>query len=287
MGQQTDNRFQDFFEEDKYIFLKNELYNYLLRKRAVEKYIQSQAVELALEVGSGISPVMTKTSRIIYSDLSLTALQILKRTLTSGSFIVADGMNLPFKSGVFRAVMISYALHEKTQGMRSLMLDEARRVLDPCRGRLIVIDFEVPWDRVSRLGRMFTYLIERLAGGDHFLEPSARRTLQGSADRPGHPGRLRLRRHRRYGIQGNAADSGPVWPAFATIRPRHGSRRSRGRTTRIRSAGRLLATQPDNGPDRFSVVPAMQSHTAPYLAGGSGVHDRLCGRRGVVVLGHG
>ncbi len=82
--------------------------------------------------------------------------------------VCADAAQIPFKSGVFRAVIISYALHEKTQGLRSLMLAEARRVLDPCRGRLIVIDFEMPWDRVSRLGRMFTYLIERLAGGDHF-----------------------------------------------------------------------------------------------------------------------
>jgi SAM-dependent methyltransferase len=135
MGQQTDNRFQDFFEEDKYIFLKNELYNYLLRKRAIEKSIQTQAVELALEVGSGISPVMTKTSRIIYSDLSLTALQILKRTLSNGSHVVADGMNLPFKSGVFSHSICSEVLEHLENDRKALK--ELARVMMPS-GQLLV-----------------------------------------------------------------------------------------------------------------------------------------------------
>ncbi len=81
--------------------------------------------------------------------------------------VCADAAQIPFRSGAFRAVIISYALHDKTEGMRSRMLAEARRVLDP-RGQLILIDFEVPWDRASRLGRMFTFGIELMAGGEHF-----------------------------------------------------------------------------------------------------------------------
>jgi hypothetical protein len=33
------NPFDDLFEEEEYVLLKNYLYNYLLRKRAVEKNI--------------------------------------------------------------------------------------------------------------------------------------------------------------------------------------------------------------------------------------------------------
>lgn len=95
------NRFQSLFEEDKYVILKNYLYNYLLRKLAVEKNLLQERPELILEVGSGISPVMTRTNRIIYSDLSFRALQILKHAHGKGWYVVADGMRLPFKSGIF------------------------------------------------------------------------------------------------------------------------------------------------------------------------------------------
>ena len=65
MNHSKTNRFQDFFEESKYTLLKNYLYNYRLRKMAVEKSLQNENIKLILEVGSGISPVMTRTNLII------------------------------------------------------------------------------------------------------------------------------------------------------------------------------------------------------------------------------
>jgi hypothetical protein len=56
MMSKNKNRFQDFFENEKYVSLKNHLYNYLLRRRAVEKAMQNEPKELVLEIGSGISP---------------------------------------------------------------------------------------------------------------------------------------------------------------------------------------------------------------------------------------
>lgn len=135
MNHPETNRFQDFFEEDKYIVLKNYLYNYLLRKIAVEKNLRNERVELILEVGSGISPVMTRTNRIIYSDLSFTALQILKRTHGKGWFVVADGMNLPFKSDVFSHTICSEVLEHLEDDREALK--ELARVMKPL-GRLIV-----------------------------------------------------------------------------------------------------------------------------------------------------
>ncbi len=104
------NRFQDFFEESKYTLLKNYLYNYLLRKIAVEKSLRHENIKLILEVGSGISPVMTRTNLIIYSDLSYTALQMLKHAYGNRLYVVADCMNLPFKSGAFSHTISSEVL---------------------------------------------------------------------------------------------------------------------------------------------------------------------------------
>jgi ubiquinone/menaquinone biosynthesis C-methylase UbiE len=129
------NRFQDFFEEDKYIFLKNYLYNYLLRKMAVENNILKERPELILEVGSGISPVMTRTNNIIYSDLSFTAMQILRNKHGKGLYIVADGTNLPFKPAVFSHVICSEVMEHLEDDGRALK--ELARVTR-ASGRLII-----------------------------------------------------------------------------------------------------------------------------------------------------
>ena len=95
------NRFQDLYKESQYILKKNNIYNYRLRKMAVEKNMKRERPELILEVGSGISPIITGRENIIYSDLSFEALRILKETYGKGQYVVADGMKLPFKHSVF------------------------------------------------------------------------------------------------------------------------------------------------------------------------------------------
>ncbi len=110
MKRSATTSFDGFFEDSKYVAFKNHLYNYRLRKRAVEKALQGDVPELILEVGSGISPVMTRTRRIIYSDLSFTAMKALKQSLSRGWYVVADGMHLPFQSGVFSHTVSSEVL---------------------------------------------------------------------------------------------------------------------------------------------------------------------------------
>jgi SAM-dependent methyltransferase len=129
------NRFEDFFEEAKYRTLKNSLYNYLLRKMAIEKIFKDQKPERVLEVGSGISPVMTRTSRMIYSDLSYTAIKILKQSLRGGVYVVADGAHLPFKSGCFSHTISSEVLEHLEDDQSAL--NEMARVMHP-QGHLIL-----------------------------------------------------------------------------------------------------------------------------------------------------
>jgi ubiquinone/menaquinone biosynthesis C-methylase UbiE len=104
------NRFEDFFADDSYVALKNHLYNYRLRKRAVGKCIQGQGEELILEVGSGLSPMVTGSDRVIYSELSFSALRFLKKSQAKGSFVVADATHLPFKGESISTVVCSEVL---------------------------------------------------------------------------------------------------------------------------------------------------------------------------------
>jgi SAM-dependent methyltransferase len=124
-----DNRFQEFFEDETYVALKNDLYNYLLRKRAVEKAMQTEEKGVVLEIGSGISPVLTSWDRVVYSDLSFSALRQLRRIQGKGHFVVADGMNLPFKASVFSHTISSEVLEHLIDDRKALQ--EIAEVIKP------------------------------------------------------------------------------------------------------------------------------------------------------------
>ena len=135
MNQSLENRFQVFFEDEKYIALKNSLYNYLLRKRAVEKVMRKEKKGLVLEVGSGISPVLTSCDQVVYSDLSFSALRTLKQMHGKGYYVVANGMCLPFKADAFSHVISSEVLEHLEDDRGALQ--EFARVAKPS-GNLIV-----------------------------------------------------------------------------------------------------------------------------------------------------
>jgi len=82
-------------------------------------------------------------------------------------FVCGDAGHLPFKNSSFRAVSVSFGLHDKSSDLRRAMMAEARRVLAP-GGRFIAVDFENPWSARSRAGALAVRAVERLAGGDHY-----------------------------------------------------------------------------------------------------------------------
>jgi SAM-dependent methyltransferase len=101
------NRFEDFFADDAYVVLKNFLYNYLLRKRAIETCLLDGEEGLTLEIGSGLSPTVPESERVVYSELSFSALRKLKNFQRSGFFVVADATHLPFKTDSFSQIVCS------------------------------------------------------------------------------------------------------------------------------------------------------------------------------------
>ncbi len=118
------NRFEDFFADNAYVSLKNLLYNYLLRKRAVLNCMQGREGGLILEVGSGLSPMATNTDDVVFSELSFPALRTLIKCRRKGCFVTADAMHLPFKSESFSWVICSEVL-EHLQDDRSALMEIA------------------------------------------------------------------------------------------------------------------------------------------------------------------
>ena len=131
---QIDN-FGSLFENENYVLLKNYLYNYLLRKKAVEKNTTIGNQGFVLEVGSGLSPMVTNTNTVVYSELSWQALRILKRKQGRGSYVAADGMRLPFKADIFDHTICSEVLEHIADDRKALQ--ELARVLKPS-GQLII-----------------------------------------------------------------------------------------------------------------------------------------------------
>jgi ubiquinone/menaquinone biosynthesis C-methylase UbiE len=82
-------------------------------------------------------------------------------------FVCGDAGQLPFKEGSFRAVSVSFGLHDKSPNLRQAMMAEARRVLAPS-GRFVAVDFENPWSARSRAGALAVRVVERLAGSEHY-----------------------------------------------------------------------------------------------------------------------
>ncbi|MGB2764180.1 MAG: class I SAM-dependent methyltransferase [Candidatus Aminicenantaceae bacterium] len=82
-------------------------------------------------------------------------------------FVCTDAANIPIRDKSFKGIIISYALHDKSQELRIKMLDEAKRLLTP-EGKIILVDYEQPWNRRSRIGKFFAYLIERMGSCKHF-----------------------------------------------------------------------------------------------------------------------
>jgi ubiquinone/menaquinone biosynthesis C-methylase UbiE len=135
MKHPNEKRFQDFFAHGSYITLKNHLYNYLVRKSAIERGVLKDSPNLILEVGSGLSPVISGIDRVVYSDLSFDGLIHLRKLNLKGWFVVADCTALPFKSGTFTHTICSEVLEHVEHDQQGI--DELARVLDK-QGRLHV-----------------------------------------------------------------------------------------------------------------------------------------------------
>jgi SAM-dependent methyltransferase len=174
VAQGTGNRFDDFFTDPAYLTLKNHLYNYQVRKRAVRERLPRQGEGMTLEVGSGISPISPATDRTVFTELSFSALRTLKTVQAAGHYVVADATSLPFKRGVFRSAVCSEVLEHIEDdlgaiGQMASVLEEGGRLIVtfPHRGDFFAVD-----DRF--VGHRRRYELPEMIG---LLEKSGLRSL--------------------------------------------------------------------------------------------------------------
>lgn len=127
-GHPSERRFEEFFIEDNYVALKNYLYNYLERKRAINRVLRGDR-DLVLEVGSGLSPIVTGRDNVIYSELSFRALHTLKAINEGGHYVVADATRLPFREASLGRVVCSEVLEHVENDQEAI--DELARIMKP------------------------------------------------------------------------------------------------------------------------------------------------------------
>ncbi len=104
-------------------------------------------------VGLDLSPAMLGKARKISPASPLLAL--------------GKGEQLPFAARSFRGVVLSLMMHENPGPRRRAILDEAFRVLAP-GGTLFILEHQKPSGLRGRIAAMAGYVMEWIAGKDHF-----------------------------------------------------------------------------------------------------------------------
>jgi len=125
----NEHRFEEFFIRDSYVTLKNYLYNYRVRRLKINRALARQPRGRVLEVGSGLSPIVTDRGDVTYSELSYRALQKLRATQKTGSYLAADGTRLPFSDASIDYVICSEVLEHVENDQ--LAINELARVVRP------------------------------------------------------------------------------------------------------------------------------------------------------------
>lgn len=159
------------------IILRGVLYDLFIElflnktKERIARFITQHDLLPALDIccGTGKQCQLVEKHRqgTIGLDLDFKMLKYASSKYPQIPFVCADAAHIPFRKESFKSVIISYSLHDKPPEMRAKIIKEAKRLLVP-EGRMIFLDFENPWNRLSGLGSAFTWLIERTAGGEHY-----------------------------------------------------------------------------------------------------------------------
>ena len=164
-----------------YLYLKSQLtihfYHFILEavlrgiKKAIAFEVLKHQPENVLDVccGTGAQLKLISSRGIpgIGIDLDKAMIKFAARKNPPASFLVADALSLPFKEASFSLILISFALHDKPEKTRIQIMEETKRTLQP-DGHILILDFENPWNKHSRIGAILRTTIEMLAGREHF-----------------------------------------------------------------------------------------------------------------------
>jgi ubiquinone/menaquinone biosynthesis C-methylase UbiE len=140
-------------------------------RRRVARLVIEEALFPCLDVccgtGSQVRLFEGKSGLALGLDLNFTLMRYAAARAPRLTFVAGDAVRLPFMDAAFRSVIVAFGLHDKAPEVRALMMAEARRVLAP-GGKVVLVDFERPWNKAARRGALLTWFIEGLASRAHY-----------------------------------------------------------------------------------------------------------------------
>jgi demethylmenaquinone methyltransferase/2-methoxy-6-polyprenyl-1,4-benzoquinol methylase len=121
----------------------------VLTVRAVAPQAGERILDLAAGTGTSSVAIAKSGAHVVAADFSAGMIEVGKRKHPSIEFVQADATALPFKTGEFDAVTISFGLRNVADPKKALK--EMYRVLKP-GGRLVVCEFSKPPVAILRAG---------------------------------------------------------------------------------------------------------------------------------------
>ena len=130
----SNNRFDDFFRDSRYLSLKKDLFSYRFRKWKIAKYVPS--LGRILDIGSGTAPVSPYMARTVVADQSEGAM----RNVECERKMVTSITNMPFDDATFECILCSEVLEHVTEDEKAVA--ELRRVLMPGGVLILTVPYQ-------------------------------------------------------------------------------------------------------------------------------------------------
>ncbi len=131
-----------------------------VRKKIIQEIhpIHKSILDIATGTGSLAIELSKSAQKVVGIDLSSEMLDIAekKRRNKNLSFLQMDASKMKFDDGEFDIVTISLGLHDMPLEIRSLVLEEAKRVFKK-DGKLFILEYDLP--KINILGPAYSHLI--------------------------------------------------------------------------------------------------------------------------------
>ena len=132
------------------------------------KYKEKVILDLCCGTGNQLNLLSKHGFRNLYClDISDSMLEIAKRSDSSIKIYNEDATKTSFNNASFDVVIISFAIHEKDRNTQQALINEAYRIIKK-DGFMLVVDYVFD-NKTTKFGRIVISMIERIAGGEHYI----------------------------------------------------------------------------------------------------------------------
>ena len=136
--------------------------------KELSQYKDSAILDLCCGTGNQLKLLSKNGFKNLHClDLSEAMLNIAKKGGYPLKIYNKDATETNFDDAAFDIVMLSFAIHEKDRETQEKMIAEAHRILKE-DGMILIVDFSFD-EKTTKLGKVGIDFIERMAGGEHYL----------------------------------------------------------------------------------------------------------------------